>query len=149
MQQARPLRLGHVPYDERDDLKYEVVVSATEDVTGVYEVCFVANTWWPSLRVSDRLRMAEDSVQWALDQGLIALYHDALAEGRELAPHEWPEVLRDWRTWAIPEGPPLFVWRTDAGAEWLRRKPLPRSWWVRAWEQGTEFPGGVEHPDLS
>ena len=34
-------------YDEGDDLKYEVIWSANEDVTGVHEVLWSANTWWP------------------------------------------------------------------------------------------------------
>jgi hypothetical protein len=135
-------------YEQSDDLKYEVVVSANEDVTGVHELWWIANTWWPDVSLSVRLRRAEDAIVWALERDLIALYYDATAEGRRVAPHEWPEVLRDWRTWAIPDGPRVFFWRTDAGEEWLRRKPLPRSWWVRAWNE-TEFPGGVEHPDLS
>jgi hypothetical protein len=92
-------------YEESDDLKYEVVVSANEDVTGVHELWWTTNTWWPDVSLSVRLRRAEDAIVWALEHDLIALYYDANAEGRRLAPHEWPEALRDWRTWTIPEGP--------------------------------------------
>jgi hypothetical protein len=80
--------------------------------------------------------------------GLIALFYDANAEGRRLAPHEAPEALRSYQTWAIPDGPTLYFWRTRDGQEWLRQKPLPRSWWTRTCK-GTEFPGGAEHPDLA
>lgn len=81
-------------YEQSDDLNYEVVVSANEDVTGVHEVWWVANTWWPDLPLSVRLRRAEDAISWALERGLIALYYDANAEGRQLAPHEVQEALR-------------------------------------------------------
>jgi hypothetical protein len=54
-----------MPYEECDDLKYEVVVSANEDVTGVYEVWWTANTWWPDLPLSVRLQRAEDAISWA------------------------------------------------------------------------------------
>jgi hypothetical protein len=91
-------------YEESDDLKYEVVVSANEDVTNVHELWWAANTWWPDLPLSVRLRRAEDAILWALERDLIALYYDANAEGRRLAPHEWRDVLRDWRAWAVPEG---------------------------------------------
>jgi hypothetical protein len=135
-------------YEESDDLKYEVVVSGNEDVTGVHEAWWVANTWWPDLPLSVRLRRAEDAISWASERGLIALYYDASAEGRQLAAHEVQEALRTWKTWAIPDGPTLYFWRTDKGEEWLRQKPLPRSWWARVWT-GAAFPGGVEHPDLA
>ena len=137
-----------MPHEETDDLKYEVVVSANEDVAGVYEVLWMANTWWPTVAASVRLRRAEEAVLWAWKQGLIALYYVPDADGRQLAPHEVPEALRSWATWAIPQGPRIFFWRTPKGEEWLRQKPLPRSWWSRVSPCG-EFPGGVEHPDLS
>ena len=63
-------RLRVVTYDEGDDLKYEVVWSANEDTTGVHEVLWSANGWWPEKPASERLRMAEEAVRWALDRRL-------------------------------------------------------------------------------
>ncbi len=51
-----------VIYDEGDDLKCEVIWSANEDATGVHEVLWSANTWWPDKPASERLRLAEDAV---------------------------------------------------------------------------------------
>lgn len=136
-------------YDEGDDLKYEVVWAANEDATGVHELVWSANGWWPEKPASERLRMAEDAVRWALDRGLIELYDDDSDDARALAPHERDERLRAWQTWAIPDGPVLYFWRTDAGEEWLERKPLPRSWANRAWFGDKGPKGDVDVPDLS
>jgi hypothetical protein len=80
-----------------DELRYEVVFSAGEAAAGVHEVVWAANTWWPEKPASERLRLAEDA-----------------------------ELLREWRTWAIPDGPRLYLSRTAAGDAWLdglRRPP--------------------------
>lgn len=136
-------------YLEGDDLKYEVVWSANEDVTGVHELLWSANTWWPDKPASERLRLAEDAIEWALGRGLITLHYDYSAESRALAAHEIPQRLREWQTWAILEGPALFFWRTDAGEEWIRTKPVPRSWAERGWINVDPSAGEVDYPDLS
>jgi hypothetical protein len=138
-----------VSYDESDDLKYEVVWSANEDVTGVYQVLWTANTWWPEMRASERLARAEDAIRWALGHSLIDLYYEETGDARPLAPHEHDEALRAWQTWAIPDGAPLFFWRTDAGERWLKEKPVPRSWVQRSWLGVKEGTGDVDFPDLS
>lgn len=138
-----------VSYEESDDLKYEVIFSANEDATGVHEVLWSANGWWPDKSASDRLRMAEEALQWALDRGLITLHYDNTDDARALAAHEIPDRLRDWRTWAIPEGPCLYFWRTDAGEAWIRDKPVPRSWVRRSWAGVKEGTGDIDYPDLS
>ena len=142
-------RFPLVTYDEGDDLKYEVVWSANEDVTGVYEVLWVANGWWPDKPASERLRLAEDALCWALDRGLITLHADDAADTRPLSRDQSAERLRDWRTWAIPDGPELFFWRTDAGERFLADKPVPRSWTRRAWFGADRGAGDVDHPDLN
>jgi hypothetical protein len=100
-------------------------LSANEDATGVHEVLWSANGWWPDKPASERLRLAEDALWWALDRGLITLHYDQAGDARSLAPHEYQERLRDWRTWAIPDGPALYVWRGV--------------------KEGT---GDIDHPDL-
>ena len=77
------------------------------------------------------------------------LFYDNSDQARALAPHEWDEPLKAWQTWAIPEGPALYFWRTDAGEEWLKRKPVPRSWVKRSWVGIKDQTGGVDVPDLS
>lgn len=136
-------------YDEGDDLKYEVVWSANEDTTGVQEVLWSANGWWPEKPASERLRMSEEAVLWALDRGLIDLYYDNSNDARALAVHERDEALRAWRTWAVPDGVVLYFWRTNAGEDWIKRKPVPRSWVRRSWHGGNNELGDVEVPDLT
>jgi hypothetical protein len=138
-----------VSYEEGDDLKYEVIWSANEVATGVHEVLWSANGWWPDKPASERLRLAEDAVWWALDRGLITLHYDPADNARSLAPHEYQERLRDWRTWAIPDGPALYFWRTDAGEVWIKEKPVPRSWVRRSWRGVKEGTGDIDYPDLS
>jgi hypothetical protein len=45
-------KVGHfgMSYEEGDDLQYEVIWSANEDATGVHEVLWSANGWWPDKR---------------------------------------------------------------------------------------------------
>lgn len=136
-------------YDESDDLKYEVIWSANEDTTGVHEVLWVANGWWPEKSASERLRMAEEAIGWALDRGLITLHYDDSDDARALAEHEIPERLREWQAWAIPAGPCLYFWRTEAGEAFFRGRPVPRSWSRRAWTGDARDGGEVDYPDLS
>lgn len=135
-------------YEEGDDLKYEVVFSANEDAIGVHEVLWSANGWWPDKRASERLGMAEEALLWALERALITLHYENTDDARALAPHEIPERLRAWQTWAIPDGPCLFFWRTEAGAEWIKEKPVPRSWVKRTSIGVREETGDVDYPDL-
>jgi hypothetical protein len=138
-----------VSYEEGDDLKYEVVWSANECATGVHEALWSANGWWPDKPASERLRLAEIAVQWALDRGLITLHYDDSDDARPLAPQEIPERLSDWRTWSIPDGPELYFWRTELGRRWIRDKPVPRSWVRRTWTGVERETGDVEFPDLA
>jgi len=138
-----------VGYVETDDLKYEVVWSANEDMTGVHEVLWSANGWWPNMAASERLRAAEDAMRWALDRGLVDLYDESTEAAQPLAEHEWDEALRSWRTWAIPEGPCLFFWRTEAGEAFIRERAVPRSWVRRAWRGVRDDTGDIDFPDLS
>jgi hypothetical protein len=92
--------------------------------------------------------MSEEAVLWALDRKLITLHYENTEDARPLAPHEIPERLRAWETWAIPDGPCLFFLATDAGEAWLKEKPVPRSWVRRTWIGLPEGTGDVDYPDL-
>ncbi len=92
---------------------------------------------------SERLRLAEQAIEWALARGFITLHYDDSDDARALAPHEYAGLLKEWRTWAIPEGPVLYFWRTAEGERWLSAKPTPRSWVRRAWFGGDDGRGEV------
>lgn len=136
-------------YDESDDLKYDVVWSANEDMSGVHEVLWSANAWWPQHAASERLRAAEAALRWALERRLIDLYYGDSNDARPLAKHECDEALRSWRSWAIHDGPCLFFWRTEAGEAFIRDRPVPRSWVRRAWSGVRDDAGDTDFPDLS
>jgi len=138
-----------VGYVEADDLKYEVVWSANEDVTGVHEVLWSANGWWPDRTAGERLRAAEEALEWALKRRLIDLYYEDTDDARPLARHEWGEALRARRSWAIPDGPCLFFWRTEAGESFIRDRPVPKSWVRRAWTGARDDAGDINFSDLS
>ena len=46
---------------ERDfgEFKWELLASGMEDIQGVYEAWWYANTWYPNRPLSERLNMAE------------------------------------------------------------------------------------------
>lgn len=95
----------------------EVLGNATDDLTGLYEVLWLANAWYPDWPVSARLQVAEQAVAELVSQGLVTLCR---GEWEDAADHPVPSqetgaVLRDWTTWAIPEGPRVFIFATDAG----------------------------------
>jgi hypothetical protein len=142
-----------MPYEELDDLKYELLWSANEDVTGVWELLATANGWWPHEPASERLRRAESALLWALERELISFYADSRADQAPIPRAEADNLLRDWTTWAIPEGPRVFYWRTEAGQRMFADKPLPASWVRRTWLDPDAMLGKnagrtVEHPDL-
>jgi hypothetical protein len=94
-----------------------VLGDAVDDPTGVYEVWWLANAWYPDWPLSERLRAAEQAVAKLVCDGLVTLgrgdYQDAADHPIPLA--ETADVLRDWATWAIPQGPDVYMFATDEG----------------------------------
>jgi hypothetical protein len=93
----------------------------------VYEVLWLANAWYPGWPVSARLQRAEEAVAGLIGDGLVALCRGEWedADERPVPPEETAAVLRDWATWAVPEGPHVFIIATDAGL--ARVMPSPAS----------------------
>jgi hypothetical protein len=85
--------------------------------TGVYEVWWQANARYPDWPLSGRLRAAEQAVAKLVCDGLVTLgrgdYQDAADHPIPLA--ETADVLRDWATWVIPQGPDVYMLATDEG----------------------------------
>lgn len=109
-----PQASGHdedVQHDERrspEAFVSEVLGEAADDLTGVYEVLWL---------MSERLQVAEQAIARLVSEGLVTLCH---GEWEDAADHPVPvaetdAVLRDWATWAIPEGPHVFIFATDEG----------------------------------
>jgi hypothetical protein len=62
-----------MPSPEEEQLRITRIQDAISDVIGVYEAWWSANTMWPEKPLSERLRLAEEAVASALDDGLIVI----------------------------------------------------------------------------
>ena len=105
-----------------EDFLVTVLSDAADDLSGVYEVWWQANAWYPGWSLSQRLRLAEDTVARLISDGLVRLYRgDWETAGAHVVPVEETEaVLRDWKTWTIPDGPHVFLFATDEGTARLQ-----------------------------
>jgi hypothetical protein len=105
-----------------DRLRRELVQDARADPVGVYEAWWSANTLWPERPLSERLRLAQDAVASALDDGLIVIEVGSPNDGSTpVDDAEGRRLLNEWATWAIPEGPRVFMWRTEKGIAYVTR----------------------------
>ena len=112
-----------MPSQEAEQVRRALIADAMDDVIGVYEAWWSANTLWPEKRPSERLRIAEEAVQSALDDGFVRIEVGSWADGTNpVDDAEGRRLLNEWATWAIPNGPKVFVWRTDKGVEYVSRK---------------------------
>jgi hypothetical protein len=93
-----------------DAFKQEILWAGEEDVTGVYEAWWRANTLYPAEPLSVRLAYAERAVRELAAEGLIILCRGTweTAADSPIPVSEHDSVLREWETWAIPEGPRIF-----------------------------------------
>lgn len=98
-----------------DDFKADVVSDQDDDIQGVYEVWWHANSWYPDQPLSVRLAIAERVVTDLLSDGRITL-----VRGEWIGPdHEREPVvdvdtaLRDWATW-VPHPDKPVVWMADS-----------------------------------
>ena len=93
------------------DFKRSLFDNAVSDSTGVYEAWWEANSKFPEAPLSQRLQLAERAVRELLAARLVHLYRGTREEPEreQIAPDESDEVLNAWETWAIPEGPKVFM----------------------------------------
>ncbi len=91
---------------ERDfgEFKWEVLARAAEDIQGVYEAWWQANTWYPNRPVSERIGMAERALRELLAQGLISLVTSQGGEQSEVAREQHDSVLRQYSAWVVSAG---------------------------------------------
>jgi hypothetical protein len=120
----RPVRrLQAMLSPEAEELRRSLIADAMDDVIGVYEAWWRANALWPDKSPSERLRIAEEAVQSALDEGLLVIEVGSWQDGTSpVDDAEARRLLKDWATWAIPDGPKVFVWRTDKGVQYVSRR---------------------------
>jgi hypothetical protein len=105
-----------------EDFLTTVLSDAADDLSGVYEVWWQANAWYPGWPLSRRLQLAEDTVTGLVRDGLARLYRGEweTAGDHPVPSDETEALLRKWETWTIPEGPFVFLYATEKGAAMLR-----------------------------
>jgi hypothetical protein len=107
-----------------EDFLISVLSDAADDLSGVYEVWWQANAWYPGWPLSRRLQLAEDTVSGLVGDGLAKLCRGdwETADAHPVPAEETEAVLRDWETWAIPDGPLVFLFTTEEGKARLQRR---------------------------
>ena len=88
---------------ERDfgEFKWEILANAAEDIQGVHEAWWQANTWYPNRPVSERIGMAERALRELLAEGLISLVTSQGGQQSEVARQQHDSVLRQYSAWVV------------------------------------------------
>lgn len=105
-----------------EDFLARVLSDASDDLSGVYEVWWQANAWYPNWPLSRCLQLAEETVARLVHDGLVRLYRGdwKTADSHPIPLNETETVLRAWETWAIPDGPDVFLFATQQGKAMLQ-----------------------------
>lgn len=99
-----------------ETIRAEILSSATEDLTGVYEAWWTANTMRPHLALSARLALAEASLTSLLSDGLVVLLRGSWESQVPVPQHDVEQVLREYKTWTVDdETDRIFFEATAAG----------------------------------
>lgn len=107
-----------------EDFRFRVLSDASDDLSGVYEAWWQANALYPEWPLSRRLQLAEDAVARLVRDGLVRLYQGdwKTAGSHPVSLDETEAVLRAWDTWAIPDGPHVFLFVTQEGIAILQQR---------------------------
>lgn len=111
-------RMAHMGIDlppDYDAFRSEVISDQEADDLGVYEVWWLANTWYPDRELSTRLAIAESVVHDLIQAGRVTLVRGAwIGPDHEHEPvADVDEALRDWATW-VPQQDAPVVWIVDS-----------------------------------
>jgi hypothetical protein len=107
-----------------EDFLFRVLSDASDDLSGVYEVWWQANALYPKWPLSRCLQLAEEAVATLVRDRLVRLYRGdwKTASSHPISLDETEAVLRMWDTWAIPDGPRVFLFATQEGIAILQRR---------------------------
>lgn len=86
------------------ELRAELRQMAQKDLFGLYEAWWRANAMYPEAALSERLAVAERAVASLLNAGEIRLCRGTWQEPAEVPSDETGAVLRDWKSWQVPDG---------------------------------------------
>lgn len=103
--------------DERADFQREVLTRSADELVSVHEVWRLANSFFPTWRVSDRLVAAENAVRTLLAVGQAELCRGVRATaGEHVVPGKDIEaLLLTADSWASDEGSTIFLRATANG----------------------------------
>jgi hypothetical protein len=124
---AEPEPVGHNVLPSRISqadfahFKRQVLIIGEEDISGVYQAWWLANTLFPETAISTRISLAECALHELLTEHLIRLVRDdELPEQSEVPQSEQQTVLREWAVWTWDDpGCRAFFETTPAGTEAL------------------------------
>jgi hypothetical protein len=99
-----------------DDVRAEILSTATEDLNGVWEAWWSANGLLPALPLSARLALAEEALRSLIAEGLVRLSCGSWEMQAEVPPGEVESLLRQHDTWvASPDHDLVFFAATPKG----------------------------------
>jgi hypothetical protein len=113
-------------------VEYEVLISGSEDITGLYQVLWFLNASYPEAPVGDKYAVADQAIRTLISGDYIELYRcQPLEDGRpveRIDPAEADTLLRDptawYPEWSAEPGVQIAFMNTDAGdQEYSRRHP--------------------------
>jgi hypothetical protein len=89
---------------------------ATEDLNGVWEAWWIANGLRPTLPLSARLRLAEQSLLSLVNDGLVSIARGSWDSHVEVPRQDVQQLLGEYDTWVASEqGDLVFFEATDYG----------------------------------
>jgi hypothetical protein len=81
-----------------DDVRAEILCTATEDLNGVWEAWWSVNSLLPALPLSARLRLAEEALRSLITEGLVRLSRGSWEINAEVPPGQVGSLLRQYDT---------------------------------------------------
>ena len=97
-------------------------MDANDDIPPVFHIWWQANTLYPELAASERLRLAEKAIRQILDEELVVLIRDPTKMGEVVPPDDYDAVLRRWDTWSAPDNGVVMYYRRPDGIDHI---PIP------------------------
>jgi hypothetical protein len=85
-------------------VKYLILLNATEDITGLYEVIWELNTKFPDIKKEDKIDVARLGLKNLLDAGHLNLYKKFWAKNEEelIDKVRWNEIVDQDKFWEPP-----------------------------------------------
>jgi hypothetical protein len=104
--------------EDLDDVRTEILSTATEDLNGVWEAWWTVNRLRPELPLSSRLALAEEALRSLLAQDLVRLSRGSWDAQVDVPSADVNDVLRDYETWvASADRELVFFTATRRGFE--------------------------------